>query len=210
MTAVPTTPRELTPLLASELDDPSFGQNCIGCSPRNVKGLHLHFEPHGHEVRAQLRLDESYESYPGMIHGGIIALILDEVTGRAALWHARCFVMTLGIRIRYGAVMRPGVRYVARAEVEPGPDEDQLRVSGVIEEVADEPGDDVADAGDGGASSGGASPGAVATKAAKLVATAVSTFVAMRGERLHSAATELPDITRALAHQLGELGHEHR
>jgi acyl-coenzyme A thioesterase PaaI-like protein len=189
--APPTSPpAPLVPLLTSELEDPSFGKNCIGCSPRNVKGLHLHFAPHGHEVRAEVLLDDSYESYPGMIHGGIIALILDEVTGRAALWHARCFVVTLGIRIRYGAIMRPGVRYVARAEVEAGP-EDQLRVSGVLEEAAPR-------------------PGAPAGEPHVLVATAVSTFAALREDRLHGAAAELPEATRALALELAALGHQHR
>lgn len=168
----------LAPLIASELVDPSFGKNCIGCSPRNGKGLHLHFEPHGNEVRAQLLLDESYESYPGMIHGGIVALILDEVTGRAALWHARCFVMTVGIRIRYGAIMRPGVRYVARAEVDPGSTSEQIKVTGTVED-------------EGG----------------QLVATATSTFAALRDEKLHEAAAGLPDSTRALAHELFALGH---
>jgi hypothetical protein len=58
-------PTALKPLLESELTDPSFGQNCIGCSPRNGKGLHLHFEPHGHEVRVQVTLDRSYGVLPG-------------------------------------------------------------------------------------------------------------------------------------------------
>lgn len=167
----------LTPLVESERLDPSFGQNCIGCSPRNPKGLHLHFEAHGHEVRARVTLDQSYESYPGMIHGGVIALVLDEVTGRAALWCARTFVITLGIRIRYAAIMRPGVAYVARAEVDAGPD-DQLRVSGVIEEEV-----------------GG-----------RLVATATSTFAALRGQRLAEVAADLPEATRALALELSALG----
>lgn len=172
----------MVPLIASELEDPSFGQNCIGCSPRNPKGLHLHFEPHGHEVRAELQLDPSYESYPGMIHGGVVALILDEVTGRAALWKARCFVVTLGIRLRYAAVMQPGVRYVARAEVEDSGEEasEQLRVSGFLEELG----------------------------TGKLVATAVGTFAALRGDKLHEATAGLPPATRALALQLESLGHQ--
>lgn len=171
----------MVPLIASELVDPSFGQNCIGCSPRNPKGLHLHFEPHGHEVRTELQLDASYESYPGMIHGGVVALILDEVTGRAALWKARCFVVTLGIRLRYAAIMRPGARYVARAEVEDGGEEssEQLRVSGILEEL----------------------------ETGKLVATAVGTFAALRGDKLHEAMAGLPPATRALAEQLESLGH---
>jgi acyl-coenzyme A thioesterase PaaI-like protein len=168
----------LAPLLESELVDPSFGQNCIGCSPRNVKGLHLHFEPHGHEVRARVTLDRSYESYPGMIHGGIIALILDEVTGRAALWRARTFVITLGIRLRYAAIMQPEVGYVARAEVEAAGPDDQLRVGGVLEEAA----------------------------TGRLIATATGTFAALRGERLAEVSADLPEATRALALELGALG----
>jgi acyl-coenzyme A thioesterase PaaI-like protein len=174
VTALPPTapaPSALRPLLESERSDPSFGQNCIGCSPRNAKGLHLCFEPHGRQVRAQLVLDRSYESYPGMIHGGIIALILDEVTGRAALWHARTFVVTQGIRLRYAAVMQPGVRYVASAEVDAEPAGELLRVSGAIEEVA----------------------------TGRLIATATSSFMAPRGERLAELVAALPEATRALA-----------
>lgn len=171
----------MVPLIESELVDPSFGQNCIGCSPRNPKGLHLHFEPRGHEVRAEVQLDSSFESYPGMIHGGVVALILDEVTGRAALWRARCFVVTLGIRLRYAAIMQPGTRYVARAEVDDCGEEpsEQLRVSGFLEEA----------------------------ETGKLVATAVGTFAALRGEKLYEATQGLPPATRALAEQLERLGY---
>lgn len=170
--------RTLSPLIASELDDPSFGQNCIGCSPRNPKGLHLHFVPHGNEVRADVLLDRSYESYPGMIHGGIVALILDEVTGRAALWQARCFVMTLGIRIRYAAIMQPGVSYIARGEAEVTGD-DQLRATGMLED-----------------------------REGRLIATASSTFAALRGPRLAEVAGDFPETTRRLARELDELGQK--
>jgi acyl-coenzyme A thioesterase PaaI-like protein len=112
-----------------------------------------------------------------MIHGGVIGLILDEVTGRAALWRARAFVVTLGIRIRYAAIMQPGLSYIARAEVEADADE-QIRVSGSIEEMH-----------------GGG-----------LVATAVSTFAVLRGQRLADALASLPEATRALALELGSIG----
>lgn len=170
--------RALHPLIPSELDDPSFGHNCIGCSPRNAKGLHLHFVPHGHEVRADVLLDRSYESYPGMIHGGIVALILDEVVGRAALWQARCFVMTLGIRIRYAAIMRPGISYIARGEAEAAGD-GQLRATGMLED-----------------------------REGRLIATASSTFTALRGPRLAEVVGDFPEATRRLAHELDELGQK--
>ena len=54
----------IRPISPQELVDPSFGANCIGCSPRNVKGLHLEFVPRGDEVHAEFTLSRDYESYP--------------------------------------------------------------------------------------------------------------------------------------------------
>ncbi len=122
----------IRPLTEQEFVDPSFGANCIGCSPRNLKGLQLKFVPQGDEVHAEFTLSRDYESYPGMIHGGVVALVLDEVIGRAALWRARRLVVTMGIRIRYASLMKPDTPYRCRAEVEPAKGE-QLKGTGSIE-----------------------------------------------------------------------------
>jgi acyl-coenzyme A thioesterase PaaI-like protein len=170
----------LRPLTEGELEDPSFGQNGFGCSPRNGKGLGLKFVAHGNEARTRVVLDRSYESYPGMIHGGIVAVILDEVTARAALWHARAFVVTIGFRMRFGAVMRPGIPYVARANVE-SVKGDHLTAFGVLE-----------------------------TESAVLVATCTTTLLTLRGERLDEFTAELPEETRALVRDVNALGESVR
>ncbi|MBN1845969.1 MAG: PaaI family thioesterase [Sedimentisphaerales bacterium] len=53
--------------------------HCIGCSPDNPQGLHLRFEacPDG-SVQASFCLGRSHESYPGILHGGVLSLILDS------------------------------------------------------------------------------------------------------------------------------------
>ena len=38
-----------------------------------------------HQVETTFTLDDNYSSYPGTMHGGIIATILDETSGRAIL-----------------------------------------------------------------------------------------------------------------------------
>lgn len=55
----------------------------------------------GHVV-AEYTVAEQYQGYPGVVHGGVIAAMLDEALGRAAMVenHTR-FWMTAKVEIRY-------------------------------------------------------------------------------------------------------------
>jgi len=58
--------------------------NCFICGVENPVGLHLNFylvEPG--VVEAEYTAPPHFEGYPGVLHGGIIASILDETSGRA-------------------------------------------------------------------------------------------------------------------------------
>lgn len=95
---------------------PGFG-NCFGCAQDHLKGLRLALRESEGKVSAEIRLGVEYESFPGVIHGGIVATILDEVMARACL-QARGFpAMTAGMRLRYVQVMKPNEPYVAQGEV---------------------------------------------------------------------------------------------
>ena len=54
---------------------------CVACSLLNEKGLHLEFEVGNDEVVARFECDKACQGYPGMLHGGIIATILDGAMG---------------------------------------------------------------------------------------------------------------------------------
>ncbi len=58
---------------------------CFVCGRENPHGLHLHFyeDPARGIVWAEVVLDEAYQGYPGVAHGGILATLLDETAGRA-------------------------------------------------------------------------------------------------------------------------------
>ena len=59
---------------------------CFVCGVENPCGLHIQFFNDGpHRVTARVTLDEPYQSYPGIAHGGILSTILDETMGRAVL-----------------------------------------------------------------------------------------------------------------------------
>jgi acyl-coenzyme A thioesterase PaaI-like protein len=55
-------------------------------------------------VRAELSVPDAYRSYPGVVHGGIVATILDETSGRALMLHTgdiNTFFATAKLEIRY-------------------------------------------------------------------------------------------------------------
>lgn len=60
---------------------------CFACGRNNPVGLHLEWFNNydEHQVETTFTLDDNYSSYPGTMHGGIIATILDETSGRAIL-----------------------------------------------------------------------------------------------------------------------------
>jgi acyl-coenzyme A thioesterase PaaI-like protein len=58
-------------------------RHCFVCGLENPAGLHLHFyETEPGEVETQYIAPEHFQGYPGVLHGGIVAAIIDEVTGR--------------------------------------------------------------------------------------------------------------------------------
>lgn len=60
---------------------------CFACGRKNPFGLKLEWynDYDNHQVEASFSLDDNYCSYPGTVHGGILATILDETSGRAIL-----------------------------------------------------------------------------------------------------------------------------
>ncbi len=60
---------------------------CFACGRNNPFGLKLEWFNNYDEkcVETTFMLDDNYCSYPGTVHGGILATILDETSGRAVL-----------------------------------------------------------------------------------------------------------------------------
>ena len=52
---------------------------CFGCGKKNPIGLKLQFLETREELRAVWKPSETYQGYPNVLHGGIIATLLDEI-----------------------------------------------------------------------------------------------------------------------------------
>ncbi|HIE39508.1 MAG TPA: PaaI family thioesterase [Anaerolineales bacterium] len=78
---------------------------CFVCGRQNPVGLKMDFyeDPEAGQVRAEFVVPEDYQGYPGVVHGGIVAAILDEVAGRAVLigGSEENLMVTLRLTIRY-------------------------------------------------------------------------------------------------------------
>jgi acyl-coenzyme A thioesterase PaaI-like protein len=74
---------------------------CFGCSPHNPNGLRLVLEPHPDGVCSRFRLDRAFESYPGIVHGGLIGVICDEMMGNLIVLRHRTSAFTVSMRQRF-------------------------------------------------------------------------------------------------------------
>ena len=57
---------------------------CFGCGQNNPIGLKLTFTRDGDTLRSEITPDSVYQGWPGLVHGGILTLMLDEAMNNAA------------------------------------------------------------------------------------------------------------------------------
>jgi acyl-coenzyme A thioesterase PaaI-like protein len=85
-----------------ELNDTTDYQRCFVCGQRNPSGLHLTFRREDDAVVADFLPREEYQGFPGVIHGGIVAAVLDEALNRTSLLSDHpAWTMTGRLEIRY-------------------------------------------------------------------------------------------------------------
>lgn len=101
--------------LDPRLNDLSSYQGCFACGLRNDQGLKLTFWVEGDEIITEFMPDTHYQGFPGVLHGGVVATLLDEALSRTASIEGR-WMMTgrLEIRYRRPAPLGPRLRVTAR------------------------------------------------------------------------------------------------
>lgn len=77
--------------------------HCFVCGRENQYGLKLSFftEDEG-VVVSEITVPEQYQGFPGVVHGGIVASMLDEACGRAHMTEDPVrFMFTATLNLRY-------------------------------------------------------------------------------------------------------------
>ena len=98
---------------------PSFDWDnnvCFVCGS-DVPGLHLKFSGDAGEVAATTVIRPPYQGFSGMVHGGILAGMVDD-----AMWHVihqqkDDFPVTAEWTVRYRAIARIGERLTVRGRL---------------------------------------------------------------------------------------------
>ncbi len=95
---------------------------CFGCSPANPHGLRLTFTRTDDGIECALKFDRTFESYPGVVHGGMSTTVCDEIMGNLLVLRTGFSVLTTSLRTRYVAPLAIGTAYraVATTGVSPG------------------------------------------------------------------------------------------
>ena len=102
----------------------SSSRQCFVCGVENPFGLHIHFYDTGPaEVTAEYTVPEHFQGYGGIVHGGVIAAMLDEVASRVYFrGDPPRLVVTAKLNIRYRnpvPVLNP-IRLVGRGVEDKG------------------------------------------------------------------------------------------
>jgi uncharacterized protein (TIGR00369 family) len=69
------------------------GYNCFGCAPQNPLGLKLKFELQDDCIVSFWSPENNYQGFYQILHGGIIATLVDEIAG----WVVQVLCKTAGV-----------------------------------------------------------------------------------------------------------------
>jgi acyl-coenzyme A thioesterase PaaI-like protein len=94
-----------------------FDGRCFGCGPLNEEGLQMTFLPEGDVSVTEFEVPARYQSWKGVVHGGMVALMLDEAVGWAA-WHKGHPGVTGKLEVRYRLPLKVGERVRLSGRVE--------------------------------------------------------------------------------------------
>jgi uncharacterized protein (TIGR00369 family) len=75
--------------------------NCFACSPSNPYGLHLELFTDESIVMSKITLPEHFSGWHRVVHGGILATLLDEIMGWAGLYLLRQVTLTKEMTIEF-------------------------------------------------------------------------------------------------------------
>lgn len=73
---------------------------CFACGKENLSGLRIHWEIVGKTTRAEFVPKKEHQGWKNIVHGGILATLLDEAMTRLA-WVVCQGALTAEIKVRY-------------------------------------------------------------------------------------------------------------
>jgi acyl-coenzyme A thioesterase PaaI-like protein len=80
---------------------------CFGCGRNNPIGLKLSFTRDGDTLRTEFTPDTVHQGWPGVVHGGILASLLDEAMSNAAYAEGvTCLTASMQTRLKQPTMVK--------------------------------------------------------------------------------------------------------
>ncbi len=91
--------------------------SCFVCGESNPVGLRLRFETDGRIVRTRFTPRPEHIGFKQVVHGGLIATVLDEIMVWACVTQTKRFAYCAELTVRFQNPLRPGEETLATAEL---------------------------------------------------------------------------------------------
>ncbi len=102
-----------------DLNDNSDYQQCFACGRQNLYGLQMSFRLEDGCIVSDFVPRAEYQGFPGVIHGGIVAAVLDEALNRTSMIaDVPAWMMTGRLEVRYRRYVPYGPLLRVRARLE--------------------------------------------------------------------------------------------
>jgi len=91
--------------------------SCFVCGESNPQGLKLRFETDGSIVQTRFRPRPEHIGFKNVVHGGLIAMVLDEIMVWACAVQTRQFAFCAELNVRFFNPLTPGAEVVVTGEL---------------------------------------------------------------------------------------------
>jgi uncharacterized protein (TIGR00369 family) len=81
------------------------GRMCFACGDKNELGLHMEFRRDGERTVCDYTPCAYQQGYPGRMHGGVVATLIDEAMGWA-VYQASAWAATARLNVRFRRPVR--------------------------------------------------------------------------------------------------------
>jgi len=105
---------------------------CFGCGPANHRGLRMEFYGNDRLVFSEMDVPDYMAGWNGVVHGGILSSMLDEVMAWGAIFLTERFILTKTMTVNYHKPTLMHERLRAEAEIEERTSEREVIMRGRI------------------------------------------------------------------------------
>jgi len=96
---------------------PNLDKTCFACGTENIFGLKMTFSSNGKQLRSLLTVPEHTRGWSNLVHGGILATILDEIMSWTAIQLTSHFILTRNLNVEFKKPVFIGSQLTATGEI---------------------------------------------------------------------------------------------